>query len=84
MIIYHYHDRQYALIGERSGRIFRIGDHVKVRVIGVNLDERTVDFELIEAQARRERPKKRKKNGKKKNGLHVLDVKGKKKKRKRA
>lgn len=81
---YHYHDRQYALIGERSGRIFRIGDHVKVRVIGVNLDERTVDFELIEAQARRERPKKRKKNGKKKNGLHVLEVKGKKKKRKRA
>ena len=52
---YHFHDKQYALIGERSGRIFRIGDHVKVRVIGVNLDERTIDFELVEANPRRSR-----------------------------
>jgi ribonuclease R len=79
---YHFHDKQYALIGERSGRIFRIGDHVKVRVIGVNLDERTVDFELIEAQARRERPKK-KKNGKKRNDLRLLEVKVKAKKEKK-
>lgn len=59
---YHFHDKQYALIGERSGRIFRIGDHVKVRVIGVNLDERSVDFELVEAQPRRSRSKKKGKN----------------------
>ncbi|MDQ0338421.1 ribonuclease R [Caldalkalibacillus uzonensis] len=56
---YHFHDKHYAMIGERTGRIFRIGDSVKVRVIGVNLDERSVDFELVEAQARRERPKKK-------------------------
>ncbi|GGK23687.1 ribonuclease R [Caldalkalibacillus thermarum] len=55
---YHFHDKHYAMIGERTGRIFRIGDSVKVRVIGVNLDERSVDFELVEVKGRRERTKK--------------------------
>lgn len=51
---YHFHEKQYALIGERTGRVFRIGDQVKVRVISVDLDERAVYFELVEAKARRE------------------------------
>ncbi|MBO8173298.1 MAG: ribonuclease R [Bacillaceae bacterium] len=44
---YHYHDRQYALIGERTGKMFRIGDEVTVRVINVDLDEKSVDFEVV-------------------------------------
>ncbi len=44
---YYYHDRAHILIGDRTGRIFRIGDAVKVRVVGVNLEERKIDFELI-------------------------------------
>ncbi|MFX0560469.1 ribonuclease R [Tepidibacillus infernus] len=45
---YYFHEKQYALIGERTGKIFRIGDTVKVRVSNVNLDEHTVDFELVD------------------------------------
>jgi ribonuclease R len=44
---YYYNDRAHILIGDRTGRIFRIGDAVKVRVAGVNLEERKIDFELI-------------------------------------
>jgi ribonuclease R len=54
---YHYHEKQYAMIGERTGRIFRLGDEVKVRVTQVNVDERSIDFELVESHARRERKK---------------------------
>ncbi|CZF84191.1 Ribonuclease R [Grimontia celer] len=34
------------LVGESSGRIFRLGDQVTVKVLSVNLDERMIDFEL--------------------------------------
>ncbi|WLV23929.1 ribonuclease R [Aciduricibacillus chroicocephali] len=43
---YHYDERSMALIGERTAKMHRIGDEVKVKVIGVNLDEHTIDFEL--------------------------------------
>ncbi|GIP34256.1 ribonuclease R [Paenibacillus sp. J2TS4] len=49
---YHYHEMQHLLIGERTSKIYRIGDEVKVRVARVNLDERTIDFELLEAVQR--------------------------------
>jgi ribonuclease R len=45
---YHYDERKYSLIGERTGKILRIGDPVKVKVTGVNLDGRKIDFELLE------------------------------------
>ncbi|WP_018132105.1 ribonuclease R [Effusibacillus pohliae] len=45
---YHYEEKQYALIGERTGRMFRIGDRVKVRVEAVNKQARTIDFRLLE------------------------------------
>lgn len=44
---YHFDERSYLLVGERTKRIFRMGDQVKVRVSGVNLEERKIDFELI-------------------------------------
>lgn len=34
------------LVGESSGRIFRLGDQVTVKVLSVNLDERMIDFEI--------------------------------------
>lgn len=37
------------LIGERTRRVFRLGDTVWVRVVQVNLDERKIDFELASA-----------------------------------
>lgn len=44
---YHYNERHQALIGERTGKVYRIGEQVKIQVINVNIDERAVDFELI-------------------------------------
>src|SRR5699024_1893923 len=53
---YHYDERSYAMIGERTANMYRIGDEVTVRVADVNTDERTVDFELVQA----EKPKRKK------------------------
>ncbi|NOH85764.1 ribonuclease R [Vibrio sp. 03-59-1] len=36
------------LIGESFGNIYRLGDAVKVKVKAVNLDDRQIDFELVE------------------------------------
>ncbi|MEF1214251.1 S1 RNA-binding domain-containing protein, partial [Vibrio alginolyticus] len=36
------------LIGESFGNIYRLGDAVKVKVLAVNLDDKQIDFELVE------------------------------------
>jgi len=46
---YHFHEKQYALIGERTGRTFRIGDTVRVIVDGVSKEQMTIDFRLLPA-----------------------------------
>ncbi len=38
------------LTGESSGMVFRLGDKVKVKVLSVNLDDRQIDFELVDSQ----------------------------------
>ncbi len=44
---YYDHDAVgHRLVGERSGRVFRLTDQVRVRVAAVNVDERKIDFEL--------------------------------------
>ena len=43
---YHFDPLHHRLSGERSGRSFRLGDSVEVRVMRVDLDERKIDFEL--------------------------------------
>lgn len=63
---YHYDDQSYSLVGERTGQIFRIGDPVRVRVSRVDLDERRIDFELVEHLIEKETPSKRKSKKKKK------------------
>ncbi|WP_313240950.1 ribonuclease R [Stutzerimonas kunmingensis] len=45
---YHFDPLHHRLSGERSGRSFRLGDSVEVRVMRVDLDERKIDFELID------------------------------------
>lgn len=46
---YHFDATKHRLIGERTRRSFRLGDKLWVRVVGVDLDERKVDFELTTA-----------------------------------
>ena len=56
---YHYEPTRHWLIGERTRRMFRLGDEVTVKVVQVNLDERKIDFELGEGKpARGGKPRK--------------------------
>jgi ribonuclease R len=41
---YHFDAVGHRMIGERSGRVFRMGDTLRVQVVRVNLDERKLDF----------------------------------------
>ncbi|NBA95174.1 ribonuclease R [Pseudomonas sp. R5(2019)] len=45
---YHFDPVHHRLSGERTGRTFRLGDTVEVRVMRVDLDERKIDFEMAE------------------------------------
>jgi ribonuclease R len=47
----------YRMVGRSSGRIFRLGDRLRVRVTNVSLDDRRIDFELAgETPAAQRRP----------------------------
>ncbi|MGL4360990.1 MAG: ribonuclease R, partial [Sediminibacterium sp.] len=40
-------ESDYSLVGRRSGRIFRMGDKVKIKVVAANLEKRQLDYEWI-------------------------------------
>lgn len=44
---YRFDERHYAMIGERTGKVYRIGDEITVRVVKVDKDERSIDFEVV-------------------------------------
>ena len=44
---YHYDSAAQCLRGERTGKIYRLSDRLKVRVMRVDVDERKIDFELL-------------------------------------
>ncbi|WP_368503345.1 ribonuclease R [Alkalihalophilus sp. As8PL] len=52
---YHYDEKQYAMIGERTAQVFRIGDEIEVRVVNVNVDEASIDFEVVGMKPRQPR-----------------------------
>lgn len=59
---YHYDPTRHWLMGERTNRIYRLGDTVVVNVVQVNLDDRKIDLELVEkgsVNSRRRRKKQR-------------------------
>ncbi|MFP4682976.1 MAG: ribonuclease R [Ectothiorhodospira sp.] len=41
---YHFDPVAHCLKGERSGRVYRMGDPIRVRLAAVNLDDRKIDF----------------------------------------
>lgn len=51
---YHFDEGHMALIGERTSKVYRIGDDVKVRVAKVNMDDHTIDFEMVDMKPRRQ------------------------------
>ena len=40
-------DTEYALVGRRSGRAFRMGDKVRIKLIAANLAKRQLDYECV-------------------------------------
>lgn len=45
---YVYDEKMYSMVGQRSHRVLRMGDKVRVKVTGADVARRTVDFELVE------------------------------------
>jgi len=54
-------ETDYCLVGQRSGRTFRMGDKVWIKVIAANLDKRQLDYEWVLASGLKEVKKKNKK-----------------------
>jgi ribonuclease R len=71
---YFYHDPAgHRMTGERSGKVYRLGDRIGIKVVRVNLDDRKIDLEPLEkvggdAPARKPKSKTRKSKSRSKTG----------------
>ena len=59
-------ETDYSLVGMRSGRKFRMGDRVKIKVVAANLEKRQLDYEWVlattsEDETEDNKPKRKKK-----------------------
>ncbi|AEP88253.1 ribonuclease R [Bacillus spizizenii] len=54
---YRFDEQHFAMIGERTGNVFRIGDEITVKVVDVNKDERNIDFEIVGMKGSPRRPR---------------------------
>ncbi|MEC0493703.1 ribonuclease R [Bacillus glycinifermentans] len=54
---YRFDEQHFAMIGERTGNVYRIGDEITVRVVDVNKEERNIDFEIVGMKGTRRRKK---------------------------
>lgn len=45
---YHFDPIKRCLTGKRSAKIYRIGDALKIKVVRVNLDQKQIDFDLVQ------------------------------------
>ena len=41
-------EKNYAIVGERTGKKFRLGDSIKIKIDGIDLDRKTIDMSLAE------------------------------------
>lgn len=48
---YNFHQQFMMLVGERTGKIFRIGQKVTIEVESVSVAEREIDFKLIDSES---------------------------------
>jgi ribonuclease R len=44
---YHYYEKEYIIKGRRTGRVFRLGDPVRIKVVRVHAFRGEIEFELI-------------------------------------
>lgn len=43
-------EHNYRLVGKRSGKVYRLGDPLRIRVTNANLEQRLLDYELVEQE----------------------------------
>ncbi len=48
---YVYDEKRYSLVGRRTGKQYRLGDSVSIKVVRVNPEERQIDFAIVEELA---------------------------------
>lgn len=74
---YYRHDPTlHRLVGERSGKVYRLSDEIRIRVVRVNPDDRKIDFEPASSESGVSREAK---GGKRGGAKHASDSRGKKK-----
>ncbi len=44
---FRYMEEDYCLVGRRSGKTFRIGEKVRIKVVAANLEKRQLDYERV-------------------------------------
>jgi ribonuclease R len=44
---YRYEDVEHRLVGSSTGRVYRLGDHLRVRLVRADFDKRLLDFQLV-------------------------------------
>ena len=54
---YHYDEKNLMLVGEMTGKTYKLSDKVKIKVLSCNKQEKTIDFTLV-GQERKLRKKK--------------------------
>lgn len=47
---YEFDEDNYRIVGKRTKKVFRLGDQVRIRVKSANLEQRLLDYELIETE----------------------------------
>ncbi|MDD7454803.1 MAG: RNB domain-containing ribonuclease [Bacteroidales bacterium] len=52
---YEFDEEKYQLVGKRTHKIYRLGDHVNIRVKATNLEQRLLDYELIDGMDKTEK-----------------------------
>jgi ribonuclease R len=40
-------EANYSLVGMRTGKTFRMGDHITIKVVAANLDKRQLDYQWV-------------------------------------
>jgi len=47
--VYTYDEKKYMLFAQKSNKTFMLGDKIRVKVVGVNVPSREIDFEYVES-----------------------------------
>ena len=47
---FEFDDKNYCLIGQRTRKRYRLGDHVQIKVVRCNLEKKQMDYELVSTQ----------------------------------